>query len=266
MTQWRNCIASIILDQEINERWPNRHKGPGSEDGTIGDAAHASRDSDHNPWVKDANGIGVVRAKDVDEDLDGNRANGKNDAWALVEPVLQLARAGDVRFIGGGLIIYEGIKYSEPNGWRGVPYKGPNKHDKHPHFSWSRFPKGYDSTKPYGLLKPDHKPTSFEIGDKGEGVAFLMDMLNILASFGCAIDKDTNKAVKTQLSVPKETAKRKTFVFNCLGHEHVERFQRWLKVMWAVNGKKGPAPEIDGIAGPKTLGAIMFWIPIVLKK
>lgn len=35
--------------------------------GTIGDASHAAQGtaSDHNPWVKDAHGVGVVRAIDI---------------------------------------------------------------------------------------------------------------------------------------------------------------------------------------------------------
>jgi len=61
---WRNCKASAVLVDEINRRWPGRDK---TSDGTIGDAAHATRTSDHNPWIV-VDKVGVVRARDVDKD------------------------------------------------------------------------------------------------------------------------------------------------------------------------------------------------------
>lgn len=62
---WRLAPALVTLRDEINKRFPNRST---ISDGTIGDAAHASRDSDHNPWVIDTDGVGVVTAIDITED------------------------------------------------------------------------------------------------------------------------------------------------------------------------------------------------------
>lgn len=146
---WRNCKASITLANELNARWLNRDK---ASDGTIGDAAHASRNSDHNPWVTDSHGVGVVRARDIDEDLDGNPAPGYMDARVVFERLLALARAGDDRLNGGGYLIYEGLIYSEKNNWQGRVYDGPNKHNQHLHISFSRYASGYDSTAPWGLF------------------------------------------------------------------------------------------------------------------
>ncbi|HKV33547.1 MAG TPA: hypothetical protein VJP89_04485, partial [Pyrinomonadaceae bacterium] len=58
---WRVAKSLLRLREQINELAPNRSK---ASDGTIGDAAHASRKSDHNPWVKDGS-IGVVTAMDI---------------------------------------------------------------------------------------------------------------------------------------------------------------------------------------------------------
>jgi len=151
---WRNCSASITLANELNARWPKRDH---ESDGTIGDAAHASRKSDHNPWVV-VGGIGVVRARDVDEDLDGNKGNGYLDAKVLFEHLLALARAGDDRLNGGGYLIYEGMIYSEKNNWQGKKYTGPNAHAHHLHISFSLNQAGYDSTAPWGIFPVSGAP------------------------------------------------------------------------------------------------------------
>ena len=54
-----------VLLKQINEAFPNRDK---SSDGGIGDANHATRSSDHNPWVHDAKGQPVVTARDFTHD------------------------------------------------------------------------------------------------------------------------------------------------------------------------------------------------------
>lgn len=151
---WRDCSASTTLANEMNARWPLRDK---ASDGTIGDDSHASRKSDHNPWVVDA-GIGVVRARDVDEDLDGNKGDGYMDAKVLFEHLLALARAGDDRLNGGGYLIYEKKIYSEKNNWQGRDYTGPNAHGHHLHISFSLNKAGYDSTAPWGIF-PVSEPT-----------------------------------------------------------------------------------------------------------
>lgn len=151
---WRNCSASVTLANELSARWPLRDH---ESDGTIGDSAHASRNSDHNPWVIDG-GIGVVRARDVDEDLDGNKGNGYMDARVLFEHLLALARAGDNRLNGGGYLIYEKKIYSEKNNWEGRDYNGPNAHAHHLHISFSLNKAGYDSTAPWGIFPVSGSP------------------------------------------------------------------------------------------------------------
>lgn len=63
MASWRMARSIVTLRDELNAQFPKR---PKSADGTIGDARHqsAGSGSDHNPWVKDKNGQGVVRAFD----------------------------------------------------------------------------------------------------------------------------------------------------------------------------------------------------------
>lgn len=256
---WRNCVASVILNQEINAKWPNRRRG---RDGHIGDAAHQGRGNatDHNPWIKDARGVGVVRARDVDARLDGRN----NNADALVNFLVSKARAGDARFRNGGYIIYKGRIFSEKTKFKGERYTKPNKHTTIVHISFSRDVVGFDSGKAWGLSGAPSTSSVLKCGDKGQSVAFLMGLINIAASGGCAID-DKGKTTKAQLRVPTNRVQQKSFVFTCEGHVHVENFQRFLRVMWELAGKNGKAPTVDGIAGPQTTGGLAFWVPIVLQ-
>lgn len=135
---WRNCKASTVLVDEINRRWPGRDK---TSDGTIGDAAHATRTSDHNPWIV-VDKVGVVRARDVDKD-------GIDAPW-LAEWLRRRGEAGDPRLTGGGYVIFNRrITTQDWRGWK--TYTGSNPHTSHLHVSFSRLPAGFDSTAPWGL-------------------------------------------------------------------------------------------------------------------
>lgn len=260
---WRNCVASVTLGHEIDGVWKSRDH---ESDGTIGDAAHASRKSDHNPWVKDPDGTGVVRARDIDEDLDGKPANGEYDAKALFEKLLALAKAGDPRLNGGGYLIYEGHIYSEKQNWAARPYSGPNAHKHHVHVSFSLNAAGYDSDAPWGLRPASApKPQPIKLGDKGNRVAFLADLGNILAKAGYAVNSE-GKPSRVQLSVPTDKVQRAEFFFDNKVRERVAECQRFFKAMWEFAGKHGPEPVVNGIADDATLKRYAFWVPIALQK
>lgn len=139
MAVWRTANAIDQLRSEINLRWPDRSK---KSDGTIGDAAHASRDSDHNPWVK-VDGVGVVRAIDI-------TAEGI-DADAYAEHLRALGKAGDPRLVGGGYVIWNKRIASERQGWAWRRYTGANGHTRHVHLSLSRNRGGFDSRASWGI-------------------------------------------------------------------------------------------------------------------
>jgi hypothetical protein len=136
---WRNCNASMRFVEALNAKYPNRDK---ASDGTIGDAAHATRASDHNPWVI-VGAYGVVRARDVDKD-------GVDAAW-IVEQLRLMGRAGDPRLTGGGYIIFNRrITKPDFSGWS--VYTGSNPHDKHFHVSFSKNTAGFDSNATWSFL------------------------------------------------------------------------------------------------------------------
>jgi hypothetical protein len=102
------------LREEFNAKYPKRDK---SSDGWIGDSAHSSRTSDHNPDSR-----GIVHALDVDKDLfPGSDA----EFNALVEKV-----ANDPRI---KYTIWRRRIKNPGQAWR--KYSGSNPHDKHAHFS-----------------------------------------------------------------------------------------------------------------------------------
>lgn len=151
---WRVARALLTLRAEVDRGWPARDR---TSDGTIGDAAHASRGSDHNPWLLDSHGVGVVRALDLDA-----------DGWPIddtFEYLRQLAAAGDRRLNPDGYLIRNRrIASSKRSGiflrrwlWRPylpVPGQAYNPHDKHGHVSVSTDPAGYDSVDGWLTASP----------------------------------------------------------------------------------------------------------------
>src|SRR5258708_4881597 len=118
---WRVAKSLLKLRDQVDEAHPHRNK---SNDGTIGDQLHASRNSDHNPWVKDGK-VGVVTAMDITHDP----KNGV-DTYAFAD-FLRLHRDMRVKYI----ISKKRISNPEINGGDWRPYTGSNPHDEHVHIS-----------------------------------------------------------------------------------------------------------------------------------
>jgi hypothetical protein len=111
---WYLAPALDTLRVQINTRWPDRDR---TSDGTIGDAAHSARLSDHNPDPTSAP-PDIVRAFDIDED--------GIDTGAVILAMLADART---RYV-----IYEAQIWERVTGkWRA--YVGPNLHRHHIHIS-----------------------------------------------------------------------------------------------------------------------------------
>ena len=192
MPEWTLAKSLAILRNQINLMSPNRSK---ESDGSIGDAAHASRSSDHNPWVKDGR-VGIVTAIDITHDP----AHGI-DAGKLADI---LRRSGDPRIkyiISNGRISNPTVNGGE---WR--PYHGKNPHNKHFHISVVSDKKHYDDTRKWDLSgfrvssiaeqKPSSKPEKrlLKMGSRGNDVKELQKLLGVEAdgSFG----RRTEEAVK----------------------------------------------------------------------
>lgn len=137
---WRIAESLKQLRRQIDELYPDRDK---TSDGAIGDASHASRNSDHNPWVFDGE-QGVVTAIDIDADLAGHDT--------LDELIKAICASGDRRV---KYIIWKGritVKGSRLKRWK--KYTGKNSHSAHAHISVFSDRKLYDDTSDWDIGIP----------------------------------------------------------------------------------------------------------------
>ncbi len=129
--EWHLAASLQDLVREVGARWPDR---PTTSDGSIGDAAHAARKSEHNP-----DRGGVVRA------LDLTRASAEMAA-AVITAVIADPRTW--------YVIHRGRIWSRNNagdGWE--TYSGPNPHTDHLHVSVRAGQVGA-APGPWNLLAP----------------------------------------------------------------------------------------------------------------
>lgn len=140
---WRVAKSLMQLREQINARWPNRSK---DNDGTIGDANHSARTSDHNP-----NDNGVVCAMDITHDPKSGC-----DSYALAE-VFKASRDKRIKYI----ISNKKICSSTVDAWTWRPYHGLNPHDHHVHVSVFDQLTLCDDVSPWNLdAKPMPPPVS----------------------------------------------------------------------------------------------------------
>jgi hypothetical protein len=142
---WRLARSLTQLRTEVNTLFPARSK---SSDGSIGDQAHSTRPSDHNP-----NAAGVVCAIDITEDNE----RGVSEIVDLIFAQIIAKRDARVKYL-----IHEGKicrSYAKPGipAWTWAPYTGTNAHMVHGHISVVGTSALYDSAKPWGIHLPAGK-------------------------------------------------------------------------------------------------------------
>jgi hypothetical protein len=121
----------VHLREQFNHEFPDRAKGA---DGWIGDAAHQSGTSDHNP-----NAQGAVRAIDITTDL----ARPGVSLWDVCEMLRGNSRLE--------YIIHMRKIASRSQGWTWSTYAGTDPHTNHAHFSARHDGSGWNNTSPWGL-------------------------------------------------------------------------------------------------------------------
>lgn len=141
---WRLAKSLETLRTQLNEAYPERRK---SSDGTIGDEAHASRSSDHNPWVKDGR-VGVVTAIDFTHDPERG-VNSQKLADAIIA-----SRDSRIKYVISNKKICASTKVNGVAAWTWRPYSGSNPHNKHMHLSVKADKASYDDTGKWQLNFP----------------------------------------------------------------------------------------------------------------
>lgn len=141
---WRPAKSLEKLRAQINDAYPNRSK---ASDGMIGDTAHASTMSDHNP-----NSQGVVTAFDITHDP----AHGL-DIGELSD-TLNASRDPRIKYlIANGLILVP-----DDYGWDNwQPYSGADPHTNHLHVSVYG---DYDNTSDWNIK--EEQVELFNEGDR----------------------------------------------------------------------------------------------------
>lgn len=187
---WRLAKSLETLRAQINAAYPNRSK---VSDGTIGDAAHVSRASDHNP-----NADGVVTALDITHDP-SNGVDIQNLADSLVA-----SKDARIKYIICNGRIVSGSGQKNP-AWQWRTYTGANKHTKHVHISVKGTRDMYDSVAQWSVAgtvggKVTPSQSVLKKGSKGPFVAELQRNLNTIGFGPLKEDGDfgekTEKAVK----------------------------------------------------------------------
>lgn len=167
---WRLAKSIARLRSDVNNRWPDRDK---TADGTIGDAAHRSRRSDHNP-----NSRGVVTAIDITH---------WNGIAQTIWDELLAARDPRIKY----MIFNRRIVSSTIEPWKPRLYSGSNAHTKHIHISVSADPNLYDDGSPWFTGGEDDLMFCNK-GDQGPKVAALQHLIlqagGILPKFGADSD------------------------------------------------------------------------------
>lgn len=151
--QWRLAKSLEKIRSQVDAAHPNRSK---ASDGTLGDSAHARRSSDHNPWVKDKNGIGVVTAIDITNDP----AHGF-DVAALVKSIVA-SKDPRVKYIIHNRQIWR--SYDKPGipRWTPARYTGSNPHTSHAHISVLPAPAQYDNGNAWRIKRTSSPPKSIK--------------------------------------------------------------------------------------------------------
>ena len=135
----RLVAGGVTLRNQVNKRWPKRDK---RSDGWIGDKAHASRQSDHNPDSR-----GLVHALDIDADLDPKDPGA---AQRLANQIVAYAASGipganRIKYVVFNDQIASGAYAKSMWKWRGSGYG----HMHHIHVSFTN--KGENNAQTYPL-------------------------------------------------------------------------------------------------------------------
>jgi hypothetical protein len=138
---WSAAPSIEALQRDLDTAYPNRTR----PDWIIGDPAHSSRVSDHNPDSQ-----GMVHAIDI-------RLGGGLDVREVLNSVIGYPRVW--------YVIHNSIIYSRTHGWEALRYTGASPHTEHIHVSIRYTATAEQDTSPWGVVKlgPKVKPVPIDL-------------------------------------------------------------------------------------------------------
>ncbi|ROO51086.1 hypothetical protein EDC02_5950 [Micromonospora sp. Llam0] len=228
MASWRLARSLEVLRDEI------RARHPGTTVWTIGDQAHASGWSDHNP-----NQAGVVCAIDVLADKGLDLDDFANRVVAARHPAFKY------------LIWNRRIWSAAYPGWR--TYTGSNPHSTHVHVSVGQGPDGrstgpYDDRSPWGIAD-EGDDMLVRQGQKSEVVAYWQRVLRDCGHDPGPIDGDYGP--KTAAAVNAHRAKHKQGpAASVTGWQAWQLHTELARKHGGGSGERGPAGPA-GATGPQ---------------
>jgi len=137
---WRLAPSLIALFDQANLRAPNRNR---ASDGSVGDASHSNRTSDHNPSP-----AGWVCAGDITHDPAGGL-----DAHALAE-LIRARRDPRVKYVISNGRMFASYPKPHRPAWAWGTYTGVNAHRAHAHISVLETTQGLTDTRPWFSSAP----------------------------------------------------------------------------------------------------------------
>ena len=157
---WYVAKSLNVLRDEINRAHPNRSK---ASDGSIGDAAHSSRTSDHNP----CDCHNAVCARDITHDPGGGF-----DSYAFADWLRERCRHGMENRVK--YIISNRRIASATNVWAWRTYSGANPHSQHVHVSVAHGASVFDNPATWGYAPSTPEQPPFPPSTVGG--TFIMDV------------------------------------------------------------------------------------------
>lgn len=217
---WQNAPLITRIRDEVNAKYPDRDK---ASDGTIGDADHRTRTSDHNPWVENK----YVTAIDID-------ASG-GVAQDLVDWIEQ-TKPDWLKYMIFNRKIMAGDDGPSPWVWR--DYNGSNPHTSHVHISVENDDELYMLDGPLGYYNGTVSPST-----PTSSVDY--EEFNTTAELGERVLK-LGSAGEDVTFVQKWVGAKADGYYGPITKGKVERYQR-------IRGI-----EDDGIVGPVTWGQMGY--------
>lgn len=170
MVAWRVAKCLLVARDQMKAQHP-----AAPNPGFIGDAAHAARTSDHNPWVDDpASTVNVVTAGDF-----YHRPAQGFDAGKFAEQ-LKASKDPRIKYVIWNRRIWSLARDDE--GWR--PYNGENPHTGHCHLSVSSAKSLYDSTRRWALPILNPAPSTTPPKEEDPLAGITIDQIRAAAGSG----------------------------------------------------------------------------------